>query len=103
MGTGNLRPGRLDRVSFHGKIMGELYAGLEGLKKINDMRPRVMFPFERVREKGEGDGGGIMMLFFDFCYGTRKIYSDGENHLFGFISTVQHSMLIFVVCSLFLL
>ena len=45
----------------------------------------------------------VMMVFFDFCYETRKIYSGGANHLLGFISTVQHSILIFVVCSLFLL
>ena len=63
MGTGNLRGGRLLEFLFTGKIMGELYAGLEVVTKINDIRPRVMFPFKRAREKGGGDGGGNDGLF----------------------------------------
>ena len=82
--------------------MGELHAGLEVVTEINDIRPRVMFPFERAREKGGGDSGGNDGRL-DFCYGTRKTYNGGANHLFGFISTVPHSMLIYFVCSLFLL
>ena len=63
MGTGNLRAERLLEFLFTGKIMGELYAGLEVVTKINDIRPRVMFPFKRAREKGGGDGGGNDGLF----------------------------------------
>ena len=53
MGNGNLRPGRLLESLFTWKIVGELYAGLEVVTKINDMRSRVMF--RRAREKGGGD------------------------------------------------
>ena len=99
MGTGNLKPGRLLESLFTGKIMGELYPGFY---KNNDTRPRVMFPFKRAREKGGGDGGGNDALC-RLCYGTRKIYSGVTVHLLGFISTVQHSLLIFLFVLCFLL
>ena len=53
--------------------MGELYAGLEVVTKINNMRPRVMFSFKRAREKEGGDGGGNDALFRLFLWYTEDI------------------------------
>lgn len=53
--------------------MGEPYADLKGLAKINDMRPRVMFPFERAKEKGGGDGGGNDALFRLLLWNSENI------------------------------